>query len=79
MTIVMLLAVAAGLWSCAPNFTYVPIVSHPRQIDMAEAQRQMMSSSAQQSMIAWGCQSYVADAQIGKVLSLLLRNSHDGR
>lgn len=65
-----LCAVVAG---CQSNYTYVPIVANPRQIEMAEAQCQMMSSSAERGMIAWGNPNYVAGAQLGNAIGNAIR------
>lgn len=67
------IALSASLSGCATNYTYVPIVPQPRQIEMAEAQCQMMSTSAQQGIFAWGSSSYVAGAQIGNAIGNAIR------
>lgn len=67
------LTLAVCLSGCATNYTYVPIVPNPRQIEMAEAQCQMMSTSAQQGMFAMGSPSYVAGAQIGNAIGNAIR------
>lgn len=59
---------AATLSACQSNFTYVPIVGNPPNMEMAEAQCQMMSSSTQKGYIAYGSQSYVAGAAIGNAI-----------
>lgn len=67
------LAMAASLSSCATNYTYKPLVPHPPQIDMAQAQCQMMSSSVEQGMVAWGRPGFVAGAQIGNAIGNAIR------
>lgn len=69
----LVLLLSAGLSGCATNYTYVPIVPQPRQLEMAEAQCQMMSTSAQQGMFAMGSPSYVAGAQIGNAIGNAIR------
>jgi hypothetical protein len=65
-----LLAVLAG---CQTTYTYVPIIPNPKQIDMAQAQCQMMSGSVQQGMVAWGNANYVAGAQLGNAIGNAIR------
>lgn len=60
-----LLIIVAG---CQSNYTYEPIVANPPNLEMASAQCEMMSSSAQQGMVAWGTPGYVAGAQIGNAI-----------
>lgn len=64
---------AAALSSCQSNFTYVPIVANPPNMEMAEAQCQMMSSGTQQGMVAWGNANYVAGAQLGNAIGNAIR------
>jgi hypothetical protein len=64
---------AATLSACQTGFTYEPIVPNPMQIEMADARCQMMSSSAQQGMIAFGSTSYVAGAQLGNAIGNAIR------
>lgn len=64
---------AAGLSSCATNYTYVPIIPNPPNMEMAQAQCQMMSSGTQQGVFAYGSTSYVAGAQLGNAIGNAIR------
>ncbi|MGV2123958.1 hypothetical protein ACQZ4R_12815 [Agrobacterium vitis] len=61
------------LAGCQSTTTYQPIVPNPENIDIAMAKCQMLSSSTQQSMVAWGSPSYVAGAQIGNSIGNAIR------
>ncbi|AGB71049.1 MULTISPECIES: hypothetical protein [Rhizobium] len=63
----------AGLSSCATNYTYEPIIPNPPNIEMTQAQCQMLSSSTQQGVVAWGSTSYVAGAQLGNAIGNAIR------
>ena len=60
--------VAAALSSCQSNFTYVPIVANAPNMEMVEAQCQMLSSSTRTGYIAYGSQAYVTGAAIGNAI-----------
>lgn len=64
---------AVCLSSCATNYTYVPTVANPPNMEMAQAQCQMLSSSTQQGVVAWGSTSYVAGAQLGNAIGNAIR------
>lgn len=66
-------AMAAGLSSCATNYTYEPIIPNPPNMEMAQAQCQMLSASTQQGVVAWGSTSYVAGAQLGNAIGNAIR------
>lgn len=61
------------LTGCQSNFIYEPIVPNPPNLEMANARCQMMSSSAEQGMIAWGNPNYVAGAQLGNAIGNAIR------
>ncbi|MBB4570597.1 hypothetical protein [Rhizobium leucaenae] len=70
---VVAVAYMATMSSCATNYTYEPIIPNPPNMEMAQAQCQMMSSSTQQGVVAWGSTSYVAGAQLGNAIGNAVR------
>ncbi|WP_438750004.1 hypothetical protein [Pararhizobium sp. O133] len=56
------------LGGCKSSYTYEPIIPNPPNLEMANAQCEMMSTSAEQGMVAWGTPGYVAGAQIGNAI-----------
>lgn len=64
----LLLAPLLALAGCQSSYTYEPIVANPPNLEMANAQCEMLSSSAEQGMVAWGTPGYVAGAQIGNAI-----------
>jgi hypothetical protein len=68
MRLVAAVGLVACASSCATNYTYEPIVPNPPNMEMTQAQCQMLSSSTQQGIVAWGSTSYVAGAQLGNAI-----------
>jgi hypothetical protein len=66
-------SIAAALSSCATNYTYQPIIPNPPNMEMTQARCQMLSSSTQQGVIAFGSSSYVAGAQLGNAIGNAIR------
>jgi hypothetical protein len=71
--ILFAVSVAAALSSCATNYSYEPIVPNAPNLEMTQARCQMMASSADQGVIAFGSTSYVAGAQLGNAIGNAVR------
>lgn len=61
------------LSGCQSSYTYEPIVPNPENLEMANARCNLMASSAEQGVVAWGTPEYVAGAQIGNAIGNAVR------
>ncbi|MET3854414.1 lipoprotein [Rhizobium sp. OAE497] len=71
--LIVIAASLAVLSGCQTNYAYEPIVPNAPNLEMAQARCEMMSSSTQQGMIAFGSASYVAGAQLGNAIDNAIR------
>lgn len=67
------MATAIILGGCQSNYAYQQFLPNAENFDVAKAKCEMMSSSTQQGMVAWGSPSYVAGAQLGNSLGNAVR------
>lgn len=62
-----------ALAGCQTSYTYEPIIPNPENLEMANARCNLMASSAEQGIVAWGTPEYVAGAQLGNAIGNAVR------